>query len=57
MADNFEAINLSWVKNATDPLEVLKQGSDFLEDPLKISIDNQERVGATSMLLPPYKVS
>ena len=34
---------LSWVKNATDPLEVLKQGSDFLEDPSKISIDNRER--------------
>ena len=43
MVDNFEAIDLSWVKNATDPLEVLKQGSDFLEDPLKISIDNRER--------------
>ena len=43
MADNFEAVDLSWVKNATDPLEVLKQGSDFLEDPSKISIDNRER--------------
>ena len=43
MADSFEAVDLSWVKNATDPLEVLKQGSDFLEDPSKISIDNQER--------------
>ena len=43
MADNFEAIDLSWVKNATDSLEVLKQGSDFLEDPSKISIDNRER--------------
>ena len=43
MADNFEAINLSWIKNVTDPLKVLKQGSDFLEDPLKISIDNRER--------------
>ena len=43
MVDNFEAIDLSWIKNATDPLEVLKQGSDFLEDPSKISIDNWER--------------
>ena len=43
MADNFEAVDLSWVKNATDPLEVLKQGLDFLEDPSKISINNQER--------------
>ena len=43
MADNFEAVDLSWIKNVTDPLEVLKQGSDFLEDPSKISIDNRER--------------
>ena len=43
MADNFEAVDLSWIKNATDPLEVLKQGSDFLEDPSKISINNRER--------------
>ena len=43
MVDNFKAVNLSWIKNATDPLKVLKQGSDFLEDPSKISIDNQER--------------
>ena len=42
--DNFEAVDLSWIKNATDPLEVLKQGSDFLEDPSKISINNRERV-------------
>ena len=43
MADNFEAINLVWVKDATKPLEVLKQGLDFLEDPSKISIDNRKR--------------
>ena len=43
MADNFEAVDLSWIKNVTDPLKVLKQGSDFLEDPSKISIDNRER--------------
>ena len=43
VADNFKAIDLSWIKNATDPLEVLKQGSDFLEDPSKISINNRER--------------
>ena len=43
MADNFEAVDLSWVKNATDPLEVLKQGLDFLEDPSKISNNNRER--------------
>ena len=43
VADNFEAVDLSWIKNVTDPLEVLKQGSDFLEDPLKISVNNRER--------------
>ena len=34
-------LTLSWVKNATDPLEVLRQGLDFLEDPSKIN-DNRE---------------
>ena len=43
MVDNFEAVDLSWVKDATDPLKVLKQGLDFLEDPSKISINNRER--------------
>ena len=43
MVDNFEAVDLSWMKNATDPLEVLRQGLDFLEDPSKISNDNCER--------------
>ena len=43
MADNFEAVDLSWVKNATDPLMVLRQGLDFLEDPSKISNNNHER--------------
>ena len=41
--DNFEAVDLSWVKNATDPLVVLRQGLDFLEDPSKINNDNCER--------------
>ena len=43
MVDNFKAVDLSWVKNATDPLKVLKQGLDFLEDPSKISNNNRER--------------
>ena len=38
--DNFEAVDLSWVKNATDPLEVLGHGVEFLEDPSKINNDN-----------------
>ena len=41
--DNFEAVDLSWVKNATDPLMVLRQGLDFLEDPSKINNNNHER--------------
>ena len=39
-ADNFEAVDLSWVKSATDPLKVLGHGLDFLEDPSKINNDN-----------------
>ena len=42
MADNFEAVDLSWVKNTTDPLEVLRHGLDFLEDPSKINGSNCE---------------
>ena len=42
MADNFEAVDLSWVKNAMDPLKVLRHGLDFLEDPSKINNDNHE---------------
>ena len=41
--DNFEAVDLSWVRNATDPLVVLRQGLDFLEDPSKINSNNRER--------------
>ena len=40
MADNFEAVDLSWVKNATDPLKVLGHGVEILEDPCKINNDN-----------------
>ena len=43
VADNFEAVDLSWVKDAAEPLKVLRQGLDFLEDPSKISNDNRER--------------
>ena len=42
MADNFEAVDLSWVKSAMDPLEVLRHGLDFLEDPSKINSDNHK---------------
>ena len=40
--DNFDAVNLSWVKHTTDPLEVLKHGLDFLQDPSKINGNNCE---------------
>ena len=43
VADNFEAVDLSWVKDAAEPLEVLRQGLDFLEDPSKINNENHER--------------
>ena len=40
--DNFEAVDLSWMKNAMDPLEVLGHSLGFLEDPSKINNDNCE---------------
>ena len=40
--DKFDAVNLSWVKCATDPLEVLRHGLDFLQDPSKINGNNHE---------------
>ena len=40
--DNFEAVDLSWVKSTMDPLKVLRYGLDFLEDPSKINSNNCE---------------
>ena len=40
--DNFNAVDLSWVKCATDPLKVLRHGLDFLQDPFKINSSNHE---------------
>ena len=40
--DNFEAVDLSWVKSTMDPLKVLKHGLDFLQDPSKINGNNCE---------------
>ena len=40
--DNFDAVDLSWVKHTTDPLKVLKHSLDFLQDPSKISGNNRE---------------
>ena len=38
--DNFEAVDLSWMKSTTDPLEVLRHSLDFLEDLSKINGNN-----------------
>ena len=35
-------LTLSWVKSTTDPLEVLKRGLDFLQDPSKINGNNRK---------------
>ena len=35
--DNFDAVDLLWVKHTMDPLEVLRHGLDFLQDPSKIN--------------------
>ena len=40
--DNFDAVDLSWVKLTTDPLKVLRHSLDFLQDPSKINGSNCE---------------
>ena len=40
--DNFNAVNLSWVKCTMDPLEVLRHSLDFLQDPSKINSSNHK---------------
>ena len=40
--DNFNAVDLSWVKHTTDPLEVLRHGLDFLQNPSKIDSSNHK---------------
>ena len=40
--DNFDAVNLSWVKCTMDPLKVLRYGLDFLQDPSKINSSNHK---------------
>ena len=40
--DNFDAVDLSRVKPTMDPLEVLRHGLDFLQDPSKINSSNRE---------------
>ena len=40
--DNFDAVDLSWVRHTTDPLKVLRHGVIFLEDPSKIDNSNCE---------------
>ena len=38
--DNFDAVDLLWLRHTTDPLKVLKHGVLFLEDPSKIDNSN-----------------
>ena len=38
--DNFNSVDLSWVRCTTDPLEVLRHGVAFLQDPSKIDESN-----------------
>ena len=38
--DNFNAVDLSWLRHTTDPLEVLRHGITLLEDPSKIDDSN-----------------
>ena len=40
--DNFDAVDLSWVKHTTNPLDMLRHGLDFLQDPSKINGSNCE---------------
>ena len=38
--DNFNTVDLSWLRHTTDPLKVLRHGVSFLEDPSKIDDSN-----------------
>ena len=40
--DNFDAVDLSWVRCTTDPLKVLRHDMAFLQDPSKINDSNCE---------------
>ena len=40
--DNFDAVDLSWVRCTTDPLKVLRHGIILLQDPSKINDSNHE---------------
>ena len=55
--DNFEVVDLSWVKCAMDPLKVLGHGLEFLEDPSKINSNNHASCGAIFTLLLPSGAS
>ena len=38
--DNFNTVDVSWLRHTTDPLEVLRHGVSFLEDPSKTDDSN-----------------
>ena len=40
--NNFDSVDFSWVRHIMDPLEVLRHGVAFLQDPSKINESNHE---------------
>ena len=40
--DNFNSVDVSWVRHTTVPLKVLRHGVAFLQDPSKIDESNHE---------------
>ena len=40
--DNFDSVDLSWVRHTMHPLKVLRHGVAFLQDPSKIDKSNHE---------------
>ena len=54
--DNFDTVDLSWLRHTMDPLEVLRHGVSFLEDPSKL-MTVIIMYGATYTLLLPSRGS
>ena len=53
--DNFDAVDLSWVKHTTDPLKVLRHSLDFLQDPSKIDNGSNHKVWCNLHITPALK--
>ena len=52
--DNFDPVDLSWLRCTKDPLKVLRHGATFLEDPSKID-DNNHSVWCNLHITPALK--